>query len=293
MPPEEPTIIQGSAPVAEVAAASAPTLPITSEVTVLTPSTPPPELPVEPVAEVVAEPVVAPEPVAEPAGEPKAEEKPAEPAKPAKPEAPESLLEKVGKPEEPKLADKAAEPATPAEPAVDAVRYEPFNLPEGITADEKRIAAFQEIVGPLKVDQETAQKLVDLHASTLQEFAQAARQQQIDAWHETTRGWVRNTLADEQLGGAGHQTALMASARMRDLLVPENRRAAFAQMLKDTGIGDHPEFIRVFHNAAKLYDEPAAPPIPARPVPDRGGSAKPSKGAVMYDHPSSRRAAGR
>jgi hypothetical protein len=289
MPPEEPTIIQGNAPAAEPAAVPAPALPVTSEVTLLTPSTPPAELPVEPVAETPAAPVEIPAASVE-APEVASEAKPAEPTKP---EAPESLLEKAGKPEEPKAADKPAEPPKPAEAPVDVVKYEPFVLPEGITADEKRIAAFQEIVGPLKVDQETAQKLVDLHASTLQEFAAAARQAQIDAWHETTRGWQRNTLADEQLGGAGHQTALMASARMRDLLVPENRRQAFSQMLKDTGIGDHPEFIRIFHNAARLFDEPAAPPIPARPVPDRGGSAKPSKGAVMYDHPSSRRVAGR
>ena len=289
MPPEEPTIIQGNAPVAEPAVASAPALPVTAEVTLLTPSTPAPE----PLVETrVAEPAPTEAPAAEIEAEPAAKPEGDKPAEPTKPGAPESLLEQAGKPvekEAPKAEDKPAE--KPSEP--DAFKYEAFKLPDGVPVDEARINAFTEILGPHKVDQETAQKLVDLHTSTLQEFADTLRKQQLDDWHEATRGWVRNTLADAQLGGSGHQTALKASARMRDLLVPESRRAAFAQMLRDTGIGDHPEFIRVFHNAARLFDEPAPPQIPGRPVPDRGGSAKASKKETLYDHPSSRRAVGR
>jgi hypothetical protein len=288
MPPEEPTIIQGNAPAAETPAAAAPALPATAEVTLLTPSTPAPELPVE----TVVEPVAPAEPVAAEVVEPaKPEgEKPAEEPKVALHTDTPSLMEEAGKKVEPKAADK---PETkPAEPA-ETFKYEAFKLPEGVPVDEARINAFTEIVGPHKLDQETAQKLVDLHTTTMQEFQNQLVAQQHAAFAETRRGWVDQIKADPILGGAGHQTALQAAARMRDLLVPEAHRAEFADFMRITGAGDHPALMRLLHNAARLFDEPAAPPQPARPVPDRGGSAKPSKGAAMYDHPSSRRAMSR
>lgn len=285
MPPEEPTIIQGNAPVAEPIAAPASVLPATAEVTLLTPATPPPELPVEPVTEAPAAPVETP-PTEAPV-EPKAEE----PKVALHTDTP-SLMEEAGKKAEPKPDDKVEAPK-PADPATEAFKYEAFKLPEGVPVDEARINAFTEIVGPHKLDQETAQKLVDLHTTTLQQFQEHLVAQQHAAFAETRRGWVDQIKADPVLGGSGHQTALQAAARMRDLLVPEAHRAEFADFMRITGAGDHPALMRLLHNAARLFDEPAAPPIPARPVPDRGGSAKPSKGAVMYDHPSSRRVAGR
>lgn len=282
MPPEEPT-----APVEQAPAA----LPVTETVTIISPvaeptpvSAPETVVTAEPSAEVVAEPLVepvaAPEAVVEPTS---TTEKPAE--------EPKSLLEEAGKTtEEPKKAETTEKPATEAS---EPVKYEAFKLPEGVPVDEARINAFQEIVGPAKLDQETAQKLVDLHATTIQAMQQHLVQAQIDAFAETRRQWREKSMADEQIGGSGHQTAMRAAARMRDLLVGDGLKAEFAQFLADTGVGDHPVMIKIFHNAARLFDEPAAPSIQARPVPDRGGPGKPSKGAAIYDHPSSRKAAGR
>lgn len=292
MPPEEPTPTVAATPAADTA------VPAIAQATILTP-TPAPAV-VEPVAEVpvVAE-VVAETPVAEAKVEVVAEttEKPAEPAtepKPASHTDTETLLEKAGKPDEkPKTDDKPAEGEKPTDTAAEAFKYEPFTLPEGLPIDEARINAFTELVAPHKLDQETAQKLVDLHVGTLKQFQDAVFAKQQSDFIETRRGWVDKILQDPVLGGAGHQTALMAAARMRDLLVPEPFRTEFAAFMRDTGAGDHPALMRLFHNAARLYDEPAAPPIPARPVPDRGGSAKQPRQAIMYDHPTSRKAAGR
>lgn len=282
MPPEEPT-----APVEQAPAA----LPVTEAVTIISPvaeptpvSAPETVVTAEPSAEVVAEPVVEPVAVPEAVVEPTSTtEKTAE--------EPKSLLEEAGKTtEEPKKTEATEKPAAEA---AEPVKYEAFKLPEGVPVDEARINAFQEIVGPAKLDQETAQKLVDLHATTIQAMQQHLVQAQIDAFAETRRQWREKSMADEQIGGSGHQTAMRAAARMRDLLVGDGMKAEFAQFLADTGVGDHPVMIKIFHNAARLFDEPAAPPIQARPVPDRGGPGKPSKGAAIYDHPSSRKAAGR
>jgi hypothetical protein len=250
-----------------------PALPITSEVTVHTPASAPPELPVEAIAEPVAE-------------------VPAAVASALHTDTP-SLLETAGKPEDkPKAEEKPAEAPKPAEtPELPA--YEAFKLPEGVPLDESRVEAFKELIGPHRIDQDTAQKLVDLHTEVLQQYRDGLLAQQHTAFADTRRGWVDKIKADPVLGGSGFNTALMAAARMRDLLVPEAHRAEFEDFMRMTGAGDHPALMRLLHTAARIFDEPTAPPIPARPVPDRGGSAKPSRGAAMYDHPSSRRAAGR
>lgn len=275
---------QTSAPVPE-APEAAPALPITETVTVLTPESTPTEMPV---AEVVAEPAVE---VVEAVVEP---EKPAE-EKPALHTDTETLLETGLKPKEAAKTEEkpAVEGEKPAVEAVEKTVYEPFKLPEGLPVDEKMVAQFSDLIGPHKLDQETAQKLVDLHVGTMQEFQTALLAKQHSDFADMRKDWVKNIKQDEVLGGSGHLTALQAAARMRDLLVPEKYRAEFADMLRITGAGDHPALFRLLHNAARLFDEPAAPAMPARPVPDRGGSAKPTRAGAMYDHPSSVRAAGR
>lgn len=295
MPAEEPTVPAAATP------AATPVVPDLTQATILTPSTAPVvlEAVVETPAatEVVAEPAVAEPAVETPAETVVAEgEKPAEgdeAAKPALHTDTETLLEKAGKPDEkPKTDEKPAGEAEKPVVVGEVATYEPFKLPEGLPIDETRIKAFTDVIGPLKLGQEDAQKLVDLHTQTLQDYAQALSAQQHAQFAETRRGWVEKIKADPVLGGAGHQTALQAAARMRDLLVPPEHRQEMAEAMRDTGIGDHIALFRLFHNAARLFDEPASPPIAARPVPDRGGSAKEPRSRIMYDHPSSRRVAG-
>lgn len=271
---EEATIISGATPTPEpVATPSAP-----MEATVLTP---------ESVTPVVEE--VTPEPVAEPVGNVEetviAEEKP--PLHTDKP----TLLEETEKPEEkpPEEAKPEVKPEAPEEP----FKYEPFKLPEGVPVDENRITAFQDIIAPHKLDQDTAQKLVDMHVETMRDFQNALVAKQHSDFAETRRQWVDQIRSDPVLGGPGHLTALRTAARMRDLLVSEEHRAEFADFMRVTGAGDHPAMMRLLHNAARFLDEPAPPPTPARPVPDRGGNGPVNRQAVLYDHPTSRRVAGR
>lgn len=293
---EVPTIVSGSTPAPAAAEPVAPS-PIDTP-TIITPSS----APVEPAAPVSHETPAAPDttPAAPEGGEPKPAEggeKPAEtptdkPAdKPAQHTDKPTLLEITEGDKKPDGEGKPAEGEKKPE-TVETAKYEPFTLPEGLTADEPTIAKFSEIVGgPEKLNQETAQKLVDLYSERMGAFAQHLASEQHRIFAETRAVWVETIKADPILGGAGHQTALQAAARMRDLLVPEEHRAEFADFMRVTGAGDHPAMFRLLHNAARLFDEPAAPPIPAVPVPDRGGSAKPSRSRVLYDHPSSVRAA--
>ena len=277
---ETPTIIAGATPE-----------PIVTE------SAAGPAVVVEPSA---AEPAAEEKPAAEsaPATEPAATEKTDEPVKPPSHTDTPTLLEEAGKPTAeakpvPEGEKKPGEAEKPLEP-VETRTYEPFTLPEGVTPDEQQLDAFRQVAASHNLDQTAAQGFLDLHVAAIQRAGEAMRAEQQRIFAETRKGWVEEIKADPILGGAGHQTALMAAARMRDLLVPEAHRAEFADFMRVTGAGDHPALMRLFHTAARFYDEPAAPPMPARPVPDRGGNgAKQPRSSVMYDHPSSRRAAGR
>ncbi len=234
-----------------------------------------PEVVAEPVAPAAAE-IPAPEPTllqkfdaekvakepAAPAAEVKAE--PAAPiaADPAKPavEAP--------KPDAEKPAEAAAEPA-----ALQPVAYE-YTVPETLIMDDVAKGKLHGALDAFRTDPaKGAQGLIDLHNESMQQYADSLAKDQWAKFGETRKGWQRDVMADEQLGGAGFETSMGAVARMRDLLVPESNRAAFDQMLTVTGVGDHPEFLRLLHNAARIYDEAPMPQPGARPTPDAGKPA--------------------
>lgn len=250
-----------------------------------------------PVAEPVAAPEVppavavaeAPAPVATPEAAPAAEvpatETPAEPEKPAAFAHTDTatLLEEIGK------EGTEAAPTAPA-PVEVPTSYD-LKLPDGLTVDEGRMAAYTELLGQHHVAAEVAQPLLDMHVGAMTQYADYLREEQHRVFAETRRNWRDQVKGDEELGGSGFETSLKAVARMRDLLVPEPRRAAFDDMLRVTGVGDHPEFLRLFQAAARIFDEPPAPTSAPRPSP--GAMPTPGRRGVMYDHPSSRKVAGR
>lgn len=186
--------------------------------------------------------------------EEKTEEKQAE-AKPAE--------EKPAEPEEKKPED-----VKPVELA--PVEYK-YTLPETIKLDD---AHKVELHGALddfrKNPAEGVQKLIDLHNKTMQEYDAQVVQRQHEAFNQMRDDWNKQVMADPELGGAGHQTAMQAIARMRDLAVPEKDRPAFEQFLRITGAGDHPAFLKAMHNFARYFDEAAQPPPNARPAPNNG-----------------------
>jgi hypothetical protein len=229
---------------------------------------------VDPAAVPVAEPVAAVAAVAEPSAE----------AKPHTETA--SLLEEAG-------AAPKAEPGAPEKPAEAVAQplptYEPFKLPEGVTADPAKMAAYTEVLGKHGITQEVGQELVGLHTAAIQDLAVHMAAEQHRAFADTRAEWREQIRSDERMGGSAFQTTQAAVARMRDMFVPEADRAGFNEFLRVTGAGDHPAFWRLLHNAARHFDEPSLPPPSPKPPADIGRN--PAKGGrrSLYDHPSSTR----
>lgn len=199
-----------------------------------------------------------------------------------------TLLEGAG--DKPPAEDDAA-PA-PEVTAPPAVAYEPFTLPEGLSVDKDRMDSYTALLGAHGIKQEAGQALIEMHTAAMQQYAAGLLSDQHRAFADMRSAWREQVRGDAELGGAGHQTAMAAVARMRDLLVPAARRDAFNDFLRVTGAGDHPEFLRILHAASRLYDEPAVPPAPHRPPPNIGKPPRGGRAGAVYDHPTSQRIGG-
>lgn len=244
----------------------------------------------EPVAP--AAPVVGTEPVAPPV-EPTAPVEPvapvvdpAAPVEPAVPEQEPTLLETFDKDKAPD--DGTTKPEVKAEIEPTAFNYE-YTLPEVITMDDTQRGEVHAALDTFRQDPaKGAQALLDLHAQKMQEYDQQLRNEQVKVWNDTRKQWRDEVLADPQLGGSGHQTAMGVIARMRDLGVPESERESFNTFLKTTGAGDHPAFLRMMHRFGRIFDEPPLPPPNATPPADIGKAPSRSRRDI-YDHPNSKK----
>lgn len=303
MPPEADLSNLPISP-AETMTASAPPAAVTDTAQATTPVV----VAEAPVAAVV-DPVVA--PIAEtPAVEPPVAE-PVAPAEPAKadekaPEHPKSLLTKYDEEKAAKeAADKAAkmpdEPAKPGEeakpaegekqPAEPVAEEAPltFELPAQLKAAPEQLEEFGNLLRSTKTGdlKESGQKLLDMHAKSLEAYAKEVSDHQWKVWNDMIAAKDKEVLADPIIGGAGHDTAMAAIVKMRDLLVPEGERGSFTEFLNTTGAGSWPVFLRMMHRAAEYFHEPPMPAPGGKPPRDAHLPATGGRFGLLHDHPSS------
>lgn len=203
-------------------------------------------------------------------------------AKPADPAA------KPGDPAVPGPADPAA--AAPPLPAVD---YK-YALPETLQLDDAQRTDVHSAFDAFRANPaEGAQALVDLHAKLVGEAVQQVRDDQFRIFNDTRKAWRTEVMADPELGGGGYNTSMAAIARMRDLGIsraqpgsPEHKADvdSFNTFLRVTGAGDHPAFLKLMHNFARYFDEPALPPTGAKPPPNNGANPNQSRRERMYNN---------
>jgi hypothetical protein len=96
----------------------------------------------------------------------------------------------------------------------------------------------------LGLTQEGAQKLAELRAADKASFAQAQQQAVADA----RATWVAEIKADKALGGDKLTENLAVAKAGLQALDPDG---SMQKLLEGTGLGDHPEVIRLFHRAGK------------------------------------------
>jgi len=138
-------------------------------------------------------------------------------------------------------AEAAAKPEEkPAEQPEGAPEAYEFTPPDGHVLDEGVIGKFSEVAKELNLPQDKAQKVLDVMAPAIAERQQAALQAMTSEWAETSK-------ADKEFGGEklGENLAIAKTA-LDKFATPE-----FTKLLNDTGLGNHPEVLRVFYRAGK------------------------------------------
>ncbi len=118
-----------------------------------------------------------------------------------------------------------------------------FKTPEGFEGrefDAGVLAKFSDVARELNLDNVAAQKVIDGLAPALAAKQEAALQSARTAWSEATK-------IDKELGGEKlAENLAIASLAVKTYGTPE-----LAQLLDQSGLGEHPEVIRVMHRISK------------------------------------------
>ena len=166
-------------------------------------------------------------------------------------------------------ATTAPETKTEAPAPVVPEKYE-FTAPEGLALDESVTGALADVARDLKLPQTDAQKVIDAVGPKVVASIQAANQQAVQA---AIAQWASDAKADKDIGGAKFDATMAAAAKARDAF----GSPALKSLLDDSGLGNHPEVIRLFAKVGRAIGE------------DRmvTGNAPPSSGKtaaqVLYD----------
>ncbi|MEO2182642.1 MAG: hypothetical protein ABGY43_10090 [bacterium] len=121
--------------------------------------------------------------------------------------------------------------------------YADFSLPEGYSVEDTMLIDYQSYAQDNNLSQEAAQAGVDLVVKMKTEEAEGyVREQQT---------WVESIKADTELGGDKFDASLATAFKARDKYAsPE-----LIDLLNTSGLGNHPEVFRLFHNVGKSLSE--------------------------------------
>ncbi len=127
------------------------------------------------------------------------------------------------------------------------VEYTNFDLPEGVELDKAALEKASPIFKDLGLSKDQAQQLVTYQAEQMQ----AIQQQQQEAFDQTLNDWSEQSKNDKEIGGDSFSKNVgVAKAALDKFGTPE-----LTQILNDTGMGNHPEVIRMLFNVGKLTQE--------------------------------------
>lgn len=153
-------------------------------------------------------------------------------------------------------ADPAQVPQSPQQPAEKppaAPESYQFTYPEGYTPDDAALGEITGVFKELGLTQEQAQKLVEYDAKRMSSATSPEAQQAAAIEHRNAQvaQWEGEIKADKELGGAN----LDASIQIAQKALASYGSPELSAMLKQSGLGSHPEIVRFFHKVGKELSE--------------------------------------
>jgi hypothetical protein len=122
-------------------------------------------------------------------------------------------------------------------------KYEDFTVPEGIELDTEAVGEFSELARDLNLNQDQAQKLVDLQVKLNQAHADDAW----GTWETVQSEWKGQTQNDAEIGGKSFDESIGHAKSF----IKQFGSEGLIEALNVTGAGNHPEIVRAFARAGK------------------------------------------
>jgi len=126
--------------------------------------------------------------------------------------------------------------------------YADFKIPDGMEVDKELLTETLPMFKELGLSQGKAQKIIDLYSAKI---APAFIKRQADAWNAQKEGWKADVQKDTEIGGDKFEASVKEAQRVLNTLgTPELKK-----VFDDYGLGNHPEFVRVFARMAQHLKE--------------------------------------
>lgn len=125
--------------------------------------------------------------------------------------------------------------------------YEEFAIPDGMTVDGDALDSFTPLARDLGLTQAQAQQLVDFYVHRLN----ALESSQMEQVAQVRKGWVEGIKADDEIGGLAMGEKVALAVKALDRFGTQKLR----KTLEESGLGDHPEMVRVFYRIGKSMAE--------------------------------------
>lgn len=177
----------------------------------------------------------------------------------------ESLLSGAGTPEAGTQPTPEQAPAAPAatpeggqpqgqQPAAQPQEQEPqgapesyeFELPEGYELNAEVASEFEAYARELNLPQDKAQAAVSMGVK----LVESAQAKQAEAYAQQVAVWREEVTNDKEIGGPALAENLSYAARVLDTFAPDLRA-----VLDETGLGNHPAFVKAFVKIGKAISE--------------------------------------
>lgn len=114
--------------------------------------------------------------------------------------------------------------------------------------DSDVLEVYSEVAKELNLSQKAAQELLDKVGSKIQ---QRTEQNQQAYMQQVQKEWIEQSTTDKEFGGENLQANLSIAKKSLDQFgTPELR-----QLINETGLGNHPEFIRFMFRTGKAISE--------------------------------------
>ena len=138
-----------------------------------------------------------------------------------------------------------------------------LKMGEGVELDQETLELFTPIFKELGLENEGVQKLADVYVPLAQNIEEQVRQKSLEEFSEMKKEWKAETL--NQLG-ADSDKQLAVCAKAIDTFGGGDEAR---ELLDQTGIGNHPVFVRMMINAGNTikedtFIEPKVPTLPGQ-----------------------------